>query len=99
MIQTLWNSSVAWFGIGGSLVLAAAAVAYFFPPFRKQAIAVGAGILGVLAIYGKGAADAKRKDRERRDAAANKIQDKYREIDARPVDDKSVIDDMRNGKY
>lgn len=52
------NPLYAYIGVGGVAVAACAVVAWYFPPLRKPAIAIGAGILAVLAIYRKGSKDA-----------------------------------------
>jgi hypothetical protein len=64
----LFHSTFAWLGLGGVSLVALGAVAYFFPPFRKLAIEAGAAVFTVMAIYGKGAADAKRRDLARQKA-------------------------------
>ena len=45
---------VGWSLAGGGVIAAAAAVAWFFPPFRKYAIAAGLVTLGLLGIYRAG---------------------------------------------
>ena len=61
------NPLYAYLGLAGMGIAGALAVAYFFPPFRKAALAVAAGIAGVAAIYRKGAKDAsERAERQRK---------------------------------
>lgn len=56
---------VGWLGLGGGVIAAALAVAWFFPPFRKYALAAAGVIAGALTIYARGYADAgRRKQRE-----------------------------------
>jgi hypothetical protein len=69
VLDYLWHSTVAWLGIGGAIIAACLAAAYFLPPFRKLALSVAAGVAGFLAIYAKGASDAKRREREKQQAA------------------------------
>ena len=99
MLETLWNSSVAWFGFGGAVVIACVAVAYFFPPLRRTALSIAAGALAILVIYGKGVSDAKRAEQKRKDDAANKLQKKYTDIDRRVDSDDDVTERMRDGKF
>lgn len=49
-ISPLWG----WLGLGSGAIAAYVAVAWFFPPFRKYAIAAGLVVLGLLGIYRKG---------------------------------------------
>ena len=65
----LFNSIFGWLGIGGVVIAAALAVAWFIPPLRKLALTVAAFAAGVLAIYAKGSSDARRAERERQAAA------------------------------
>jgi hypothetical protein len=95
----LFNSIWGWLGIGGTVIAVALAVAWFIPPFRKLALTVAAFAAGVLAVYAKGASDAKRRERERSEAAVRKINKKYGEIDARPDDDSTVDRKLRGGKF
>lgn len=54
-----WLSPVyAWGGATAAVLAGAGAVAYFFPPFRKHAIAAGLLVASVFTIYRKGAKDA-----------------------------------------
>ena len=64
----LYHSTFAWLGLGGVALMALGAVAYFFPPFRKLAIEAGAAVFAVMAIYAKGANDAKVRDRAKQKA-------------------------------
>jgi hypothetical protein len=72
MFDFLFNSIWGWLGIGGSVIAACVAIGWFFPPFRKLAWTIAGATAGVLAIYTKGAADAKRRERERQAAAERK---------------------------
>lgn len=99
MFDFLTNTIWGWLGIGGTVIAMALAVAWFIPPFRKLALTVAAFAAGALAIYSKGASDAKRRERERSEAAVKKIDGKYREIDARPDDDGAVDRKLRDGKF
>lgn len=69
MIQWIWHNVYAQFGIGLVILLGCAAVGYLFPPLRRLAIEIGAGVIGYLAIYEKGVLDEKkRKDALQREA-------------------------------
>lgn len=99
MFDFLTNTIWGWFGIGGVVIAAALAVAWFLPPFRKLALTVAAFAAGILAIYAKGASDARRAERAKSDAAAKRINEKYSEIDARSDDDGDVDKRMRHGEF
>lgn len=58
MSMDTFNWLYLWLGLGGTIIAGLGAVAYFFPPFRKQAI-MGIGVvLGAMALYRKGSKDA-----------------------------------------
>lgn len=99
MIDWLTHSSGVLIGSGMAIVIACAAVAWFFPPFRKIAIQVGGVILAVTAIYAKGASDARRAEKAKSDEAARRIGKKYSEIDARTDTDRDVDKRLRGGKF
>lgn len=80
----LWHTPGALILTGTVAVIACGAVAWFIPPLRRTAIGVGAVILAGVGIYAKGAADARRKEKEKSQEAVNDINKKYDEIDARP---------------
>ena len=63
------NPVAAWLGFGGLGVAGLIAIAWFFPPFRKLAIEIGAVVIAVMAIYAKGASDARKRAKELQDAA------------------------------
>ena len=102
MLDFLFNSIWGWLGIGSSIIAACVAIGWFFPPFRKLAWTVAGATAGVLAIYAKGANDAKRRERERQAAAeraaierGNKARtDAKRDVAAGRVRDKFDRDDL-----
>lgn len=99
MIDWLTHSSGFLIGGGMAAVAACAAVAWFFPPFRKLALQIGGLILAVTAIYAKGASDARRAEKAKSDAAAKRIGKRYGEIDARTDTDRDVDKRLRDGKF
>lgn len=99
MLEWLWHSTVAWIGIGGAIIAALLAVAWFFPPFRRVALTAAGAVFTGLALYTKGAADQKRRDREKSDAAVRKLDRQYDEIERRPDDEKSVDQRLRRGDF
>lgn len=99
MIDFLFNSIWGWAGIGGVVIIGALAAAYFFPPFRKLALAVAAGAVAVLAIYSKGASDNARREKEKRDKAVKKAEKDYAKIDARPDKPDDVAKRLRDGSF
>ena len=62
--EYVFNSLVGWLGIGGLIIAALIAVAWFFPPLRTVAAAGAAGVAAALAAYGRGYRDATRKQKE-----------------------------------
>jgi hypothetical protein len=62
VLDYLWHSTVAWLGIGGAIIAALLAAAYFLPPFRSVALSAAGGVAAILAIYAKGASDGKRRE-------------------------------------
>lgn len=93
--NTIWG----WLSLGGGVIAVALAVAWFFPPFRKLALTVAAGAVAVLAIYSKGASDARRREREKRDAAVEKARAKYDQIDGRPDTPSDASKRLRDGSF
>lgn len=93
------NPLYGWLGLGGVIIAACVAVAIYFPPFRKIAIAVAVAVGGVLAAYSKGASDAKRREREKSEKAVAKVQAKYSKIDARSDGPSDVSKRMRDGEF
>jgi hypothetical protein len=102
MYDFFFNSIWGWLGIGGTIIAAAGAVAYFFPPFRKLALTVAATTAGVLAIYAKGSSDARKRKQAEWDAAEKKAIDRgnkahadaKRDVAAGRVRDKFDRDDL-----
>lgn len=89
----------AWIAVGGLSLAGLLAVAWFFPPFRKIALQAAAVIGAAMFIYGKGAANARKKEKEKRDAAVAKAQADYSKIDARPDDAGTVNKRLRDGSF
>jgi hypothetical protein len=69
VLDYLWHSTVAWLGIGGAIIAACLAAAYFLPLFRNLALSAAGAVAAILAIYAKGASDAKRREQEKQQAA------------------------------
>lgn len=96
MLDLLFNSLWGWLGLGGVVIAAALAVAWFFPPFRQLALTVAAAAAGAVALYSKGAADASRRKQAEWDAAERRMVDrsnKARSDAVRTVDAGRVSDD------
>ena len=66
------NPLVAWLGLGGVGIAGALAVAWFFPPFRKYALAAAGVIAAGLALYTKGSRDAAKRKQAEWDKAERK---------------------------
>jgi hypothetical protein len=96
------NPLYAWGGLTAVIVAGCVAVAIYFPLFRKQAIAVALGVVGIMAIYRKGAKDASgRKQKEWDDAERKSIargnkarSDAERDVNSGRVRDKFDRDDL-----
>ena len=98
-MEFLFNSLWGWLSIASIVVIAAIAVAVFFPPLRKIALTVAAGAIAYAAIYAKGARDRAALEQRRKDAAVKKVQERYDEIDKRPDDAKSVKGRLDKGTF
>lgn len=61
MWDFLWHSIWGWVGGAGLIVVACAAVGYFFPPLRRVAIEIAGVVLAATAIYAKGTRDESKK--------------------------------------
>jgi hypothetical protein len=90
---------LGWSLAAGGVVAAAAAVAWFFPPFRKYAIAAGLVALGLIGVYRKGYKDSSARESKRKEEAVRKARKDYDEIDARPDDADSVSKRLRDGNF
>ena len=90
---------VGWSLAGGGVIAAAAAVAWFFPPFRKYAIAAGLVALGLIGVYRKGYKDSSARENKRKEEAVRKARKDYEEIDARPDDAGSAAKRLRDGDF
>jgi hypothetical protein len=92
-------SLFGWLGLGGGVVAAALAVAWFIPPLRRTALLVAAAAFAGAAAYAKGNRDRADLEQRRKDEAVRKVQKDYAEIDARPDDVKSAADRLRHGSF
>ena len=70
------NPLFAWLGLGGVGIAGLLALAYFFPPFRKLALAAAAVVAAGLAIYTKGSRDAAKRKQAEWDKANKRSIDK-----------------------
>lgn len=72
IIEHVFSSLTGWLGITGVVVVVCGLVAWFFPPFRRLAIEIGAVALAAATIYTKGNRDEAKKwnDAIDRDVAA-----------------------------
>ena len=70
------NPLYGWLGLGGVSIAGLVAVAYFFPPFRKFALAAAGVVAAGLAIYTKGSRDAARRKQAEWDKAERRMVDK-----------------------
>lgn len=89
------NPLVGWIGLGGTIIAAALAVAWFIPPLRNLAITVAAGVAGGLAVYGKGYRDAAEKKKREREADERKAIQRGR--DARADAERDADSGVRDG--
>lgn len=93
------NPLVGWLGLGGVSIAGLLAVAFFFPPFRKMALAAAGVMFAALAIYRKGYRDNAELESQRREEAVRKAREAYDKIDDRPDDAKSVDKRLRDGSF
>lgn len=71
-INPLW----AYLGLGSLSIAGLLAIAWFFPPLRKYALAAGAVIAAALTIYTKGSRDAAKRKQAEWDRAERRMVDK-----------------------
>lgn len=90
---------LGWLGLGGGVVAAALAVAWFVPPFRNIALAIAAAALAASGIYAKGNRDRAELERKRRDEAVDKARIDYAEIDSRADGPDAVDKRLRDGDF
>jgi hypothetical protein len=96
------NPLYGWLGLGGVIIAACVAVAIYFPPFRKIAIAVAGAVVAGLAIYAKGSKDAAKRKQAEWDKAERKSVDRgnkaradaKRDVASGRVSDKWDRDDL-----
>ena len=98
-MMDIFNEVNAWLALGGLSLAGLIAIAWFFPPFRRLAIEIAAAIAAGMAIYAKGAHDAKRNEKAKQDAAVKRAEEKFDKIDARPDSPDSVDRRLRNGNF
>lgn len=94
-LDWLW----VWLGLGGVSIGGLIALAWFFPPLRKYAIAAAGVIAALLAAYTKGSRDRAELERKRRDQAVDRARSAYDKIDARPDDERTVDERLRRGRF
>lgn len=99
MWDFLFNSLWGWLGIGGAVAIGAFAVAWFFPPFRNMALAIGGAALTAAAIYAKGNRDRAKLEQRRKDEAVRKVKEKYDAIDKRQDTPDIVTDRLKRGDF
>jgi hypothetical protein len=58
VIGYIWHSVALQLGLGGLVIAALLAIAWFIPIFRNLALSAAGVLVGLLAAYAKGAKDA-----------------------------------------
>ena len=99
MLDWLWHSIAAQIGLAGLVIAALIAVAVFVPFARRIAIEAIVVVASAGAIYLKGVSDKRRQEKEKKDAAVKKAQDKFHKIDARPDTDADIDKRLRDGNF
>jgi hypothetical protein len=99
MIDFLFSTVWGWIGIAGVIAVACMAVAWFVPPLRTVALAVGGAAIAAATIYTKGSRDRAALEQKRKDEAVKKAREKFDAIDARPDDPKTVKDRLDRGTF
>lgn len=74
MVQMSWFDG--WMALGGVSIAGLLAVAWFFPPFRKIALAIAGGLAAAAFIRQKGLNDGARKKQAQWDAAEKRMVEK-----------------------
>jgi hypothetical protein len=98
-MNLLPDGLLTWSLIVVVILALAGGTAYFFPPFRRAALAVAAFCFGLFLVYLKGNRDRARQEREQREKAAKKVREKYDAIDKKPSTDDDVQNDLRKGRF
>ena len=99
MMQAIFDSLWGWIGIAGVIVICCGVVAWFVPPLRNLAVAIGGVAIAAASIYSKGSRDRAALEKRRREEAIAKAQEKYKEIDKRPDSIEDVKRRLKDGTF
>lgn len=99
MFDFIFDNVYGWWALAALAVAVCGFAAWYFPPLRGVAIAVGAVVLAAAGIYTKGQRDRAAEEKRKRDAAVRKAQDDYRRIDEKPGSVADTQDKMNKGRF
>jgi hypothetical protein len=75
VISYIWHSVALQIGLGGVVIAALLAVAWFVPIFRNLALSLAGVLFGLLAAYAKGVKDASDRAKQRQAQAEHQAVD------------------------
>jgi Flp pilus assembly protein TadB len=99
MAEWLFHSTSGWITVSTLVIVICGVVAWFVPFLRRWAIEIIVLIVGATALYLRGVADRAKREKEMKDAAVKRNQEKFDKIDARPDTDGDVNKRLRDGSF
>lgn len=99
MRDFFFQTWVGWTIMASPAFVGLAAIAYYFPPFRKAVAIVGTLGIAALVIYKKGQQDQKARTRAQSDKAAKELQHDYDEIAKRPIPPGDTVNRLQRGDF
>lgn len=99
MFDFIFDNLYGWWGLATLTVGVCGLLAWWFPPLRGIAVAVGAAVVAAASIYTKGQSDRAAEEKRKRDAAVDRARSDYQKIDQRPDSVKGTQDKMNKGKF
>lgn len=89
--DNLLSSTAGWIAVASVAAVICGFVAWYIPPLRGAALAIGGAIISGAAIYVKGQRDRARAEDARKEKTIKETQKKYDQIEKRP----DTIDDVK----
>lgn len=99
MTEWLFHSTSGWLSVAAVIIAICGVIAWFVPLFRRIAVEIIVLVAGASAIYLKGVADRSKREKELKDAAVKRNQEKFDQIDARPDTSDDVDKRLRDGSF
>ena len=99
MAEFFFHSTAGWLTVTGVIIVICGVIAWFVPFLRRWAIEVILLVAGASALYLKGVADRSKREKELKDAAVKRNQEKFDKIDNRPDTPSDVDKRLRDGNF